>query len=139
MINKFSCHNFRNIQAEDLEFEKINILIGPNNSGKSNFIKALTFFSEMLRTGKEDNLKSAFLNTISRNGWDHMRNKQVSDSEAINFSWEINLNGQPVRYQFSFNIQMSSIISGVMMIKSEKGVFLRLSEKAKRIEDWHLM
>ena len=59
MINKFSCHNFRNIQAEDLEFEKINILIGPNNSGKSNFIKALTFFSEMLRTGKEDNLKSA--------------------------------------------------------------------------------
>ena len=55
MINKFSCHNFRNIQAEDLEFEKINILIGPNNSGKSNFIKALTFFSEMLRTGKEDN------------------------------------------------------------------------------------
>lgn len=44
MINKFSCHNFRNIQAEDLEFEKINILIGPNNSGKSNFIKALTFF-----------------------------------------------------------------------------------------------
>lgn len=104
MINKFSCHNFRNIQAEDLEFEKINILIGPNNSGKSNFIKALTFFSEMLRTGKEDNLKSAFLNTISRNGWDHMRNKQVSDSEAINFSWEINLNGQPVRYQFSFNV-----------------------------------
>ena len=104
MINKFSCHNFRNIQAEDLEFEKINILIGPNNSGKSNFIKALTFFSEMLRTGKEDNLKSAFLNTISRNGWDHMRNKQVSDSEAINFSWEINLNGKPVRYQFSFNV-----------------------------------
>ena len=54
MINKFSCHNFRNIQAEDLEFEKINILIGPNNSGKSNFIKALTFFSEMLRTGKDN-------------------------------------------------------------------------------------
>ena len=86
MINKFSCHNFRNIQAEDLEFEKINILIGPNNSGKSNFIKALTFFSEMLRTGKEDNLKSAFLYTISRHGGDHMRNKEGSDSEAIKVS-----------------------------------------------------
>lgn len=52
MINKFSCKNFRNINAENLEFEKINILIGPNNSGKSNFIKALTFYSEMLIKAK---------------------------------------------------------------------------------------
>lgn len=36
MIKKFSCSNFRNINASDLEFAKINILIGPNNSGKSN-------------------------------------------------------------------------------------------------------
>ena len=33
MIKKFSCHNFRNINASNLEFAKINILIGPNNSG----------------------------------------------------------------------------------------------------------
>lgn len=55
MINKFSCHNFRNIFTDDLEFEKINILIGPNNSGKSNFIKAITFFSEMLKNSREGN------------------------------------------------------------------------------------
>lgn len=53
MIKRFSCRNFRNIDATDLEFEKINILIGPNNSGKSNFIKALTFFSEMLKNADE--------------------------------------------------------------------------------------
>ena len=44
MIKKFSCHNFRNINASNLEFAKINILIGPNNSGKSNFIKATNFY-----------------------------------------------------------------------------------------------
>lgn len=44
MIKRFRCHNFRNIQIDDMEFEKINILIGPNNSGKSNFMKAITFF-----------------------------------------------------------------------------------------------
>lgn len=54
MIKRFTCRNFRNINAENLEFAKINILIGPNNSGKSNFIKALTFFSEMLK--KNDSL-----------------------------------------------------------------------------------
>ena len=30
MIQNFSCKNFRNITAENLSFEKINILIGPN-------------------------------------------------------------------------------------------------------------
>lgn len=104
MINKFSCHNFRNIHADDLEFEKINILIGPNNSGKSNFIKAITFFSEMLKNAGEGNLKSAFLNAVARNGWDHARYKHASEQEPIEFKWGISLNGQPVRYKFSYGV-----------------------------------
>lgn len=104
MINKFSCHNFRNIHADDLEFEKINILIGPNNSGKSNFIKAITFFSEMLKNAGEGNLKSAFLNAVARNGWDHTLYKHASEQEPIEFKWEISLNGQPVRYKFSYGV-----------------------------------
>lgn len=104
MINKFSCHNFRNIQAEELEFEKINILIGPNNSGKSNFIKSLTFFSEMLKNGSEGNLKSAFLNAVARNGWEHSLYKHAAELESIDFSWNIDLNGIPVRYKFSFGV-----------------------------------
>ena len=91
MIKEFSCHNFRNIQAEQLEFEKINILIGPNNSGKSNFIKAMTFFSEMLKNENEGNLKSAFLNAVSRNGWGHILNKQVTpprlSQHPVRFAW----------------------------------------------------
>lgn len=104
MISKFSCHNFRNIQADDLEFEKINILIGPNNSGKSNFIKAITFFSEMLKNAGEGNLKSAFLNTVARNGWDHSLNKHAKPDTPIEFVWEICLNGEPVKYKFSFGV-----------------------------------
>lgn len=34
MIHSFSCENFRNVSCEDLEFERINILIGANNAGK---------------------------------------------------------------------------------------------------------
>ena len=104
MIKEFSCHNFRNIQAEKLEFEKINILLGPNNSGKSNFIKAMTFFSEMLKNENEGNLKSAFLNAVSRNGWGHILNKQVTPGEPISFSWKIDLNGKPVSYRFAFTV-----------------------------------
>ncbi|MBO5354349.1 MAG: ATP-binding protein [Lachnospiraceae bacterium] len=104
MINKFSCHNFRNINADNLEFEKINILIGPNNSGKSNFIKAITFFSEMLKNSGEGNLKSAFLNAVARNGWEHSLYKHADPDAPIDFTWEICLNGEPVRYKFSFGV-----------------------------------
>ena len=64
MIQNFSCKNFRNIAADNLSFEKINILIGPNNSGKTNFIRALTFFAEMLDRADEGKLKSSFLNAV---------------------------------------------------------------------------
>ena len=105
MISKFSCHNFRNIQADNLEFEQTNILIGPNNSGKSNFIKAITFFSDMLRNEQQDgNLKSSFLNALSRNGWGHILNKQAQSSTPIEFSWDIDLYGKPVSYKFAFTV-----------------------------------
>ena len=48
MIKKFSCQNFRNISASELEFAKINILIGPNNSGKSTVGKVLY---SLIKTG----------------------------------------------------------------------------------------
>ncbi len=103
MIKKFSCHNFRNINASNLEFAKINILIGPNNSGKSNFIKALTFFSEMIKKSEEGNLRSAFLNSISRNGWEHILNNSAPEHSPIDFAWELDLDKEPVRYKFSFS------------------------------------
>lgn len=104
MIKKFSCHNFRNINVDDLEFEKINILIGPNNSGKSNFIKALTFFSEMIKNANEGNLKSAFLNAVSRNGWGHMLNKYAESKEEIDFMWELDMGEVSACYRFAFGV-----------------------------------
>lgn len=104
MIQKFSCKNFRNITAENLSFEKINILIGPNNSGKTNFIRAFTFLAEMLDRADEGNLRSAFLNAVSRNGWEHMLNNKATDDKEIRFSWKLDLNGEPVEYVFACTV-----------------------------------
>lgn len=107
MINKFSCRNFRNIKVNDLKFEKINILIGPNNSGKSNFIKAISFFPEMLKNTNKGNLKSSFLNAVARNGWDHSLYKYAKEREPIEFSWNIDLKGKTYIYKFSFEVGSS--------------------------------
>ena len=104
VIKKFSCNNFRNISTEDLTFEKINILIGPNNSGKSNFIKALTFYSEMIQKAEQGNLKTAFLNAVARNGWEHALNKYAGEHEIIDFLWDMILDGELLRYRFSYAV-----------------------------------
>ena len=86
--------------AENLSFEKINILIGPNNSGKTNFIRALTFFAEMLERADEGSLKSSFLNAVARNGWEHMLNNKATDDREIRFSWKLDLNGEQLNMCF---------------------------------------
>lgn len=104
MIKSFSCQNFRNINVTNLTFEKINILIGPNNAGKSNFIKALTFYSDILINGQNGNLQTAFLNTIARHGWEHTHSMSTELREPIRFTWDIDLDGRPVRYTFSYAV-----------------------------------
>lgn len=61
MIKSFHCKNFRNVNIENVEFSRINILIGPNNSGKTNFIRALSFCVDMMTNQEKLIGDSAFL------------------------------------------------------------------------------
>ena len=101
MIKNFSCQNYRNIHVQGVEFSRINLLIGPNNSGKSNFIKAVSFASDMLMNAERGNLNSAFMNSISRNGWNHILYNQAKDS-AVSMVWDVDLKDKSLRYSFSF-------------------------------------
>ena len=86
MIKKFNCNNFRNISCNDLEFDKINILIGANNAGKSNFIRALSFAANMVSNAPSEN--SGFLSEIKRNGWSAALKKN-SEIPEFQFSWDL--------------------------------------------------
>lgn len=102
MIYNFSCKNFRNVNVNNLTFGRINILVGPNESGKSNFIKAVTFYSSALKYAGEGGLESAFLNAVKRGGWDHLRNKNVSEDTPIELNWKMDLDNDQVNYYLSF-------------------------------------
>lgn len=88
MIKTFRCGNFRNISCDSLEFERINILIGPNNAGKSNFIKALSFAANMVNNQKDE--KTSFLSELKRNGWSAVVNRRTENSE-VHFMWQFEL------------------------------------------------
>ncbi|WP_424768331.1 AAA family ATPase [Paenibacillus sp. sgz302251] len=103
MIKKFSVQNFRNVNIDNIEFNQINILIGPNNSGKTNFIKALSFFANMIIGGKDNSYDSAFLSEVDRNGWGKLFNKNEKETSEITFNWNIELDGEVCDYQFAFH------------------------------------
>lgn len=45
MLHKVIIKNFKSLRNVELDLQKVNLLIGTNNSGKSNFLKALKYFS----------------------------------------------------------------------------------------------
>ncbi len=46
MLQTVTIKNFRSLRDVTLNLQKVNLLIGPNNSGKTNFLKALAFLKE---------------------------------------------------------------------------------------------
>jgi len=63
MITELKITNFRSLREVWLDnLQPVNLLIGPNNSGKSNILKALKFFSEFLeeKIPERDQLQPLF-------------------------------------------------------------------------------
>lgn len=48
MLKQLRIQNFKSIRDVTLNLESVNLFIGPNNSGKSNILKALEFFSSII-------------------------------------------------------------------------------------------
>lgn len=83
-----------------MELGRINLLIGPNNAGKSNLIRALSFCGNMISAGTSET--TGFLSEVQRNGFSEMLKKGGKNSE-IRMGWQIALKDQNVNYTLSFD------------------------------------
>ncbi|MBK1898019.1 DUF3696 domain-containing protein [Chryseobacterium paridis] len=54
---KLNIHNFRNFDDQDLNFSRVNILIGENSGGKSSLLKFLLSLKQTIDSPLESNLK----------------------------------------------------------------------------------
>ena len=71
MIDRLIIDNFKSIKHADIKLQKINLLIGPNNSGKSNFLKSIVHLDNSIVI-KKDLWEVAYLN-IQRDNKDGMK------------------------------------------------------------------
>ena len=60
MLKKLYIHNFKSFWNSSFEFGKVNCLIAPNNTGKSNLLEAIEFIDNLLFPNQNDNINIKF-------------------------------------------------------------------------------
>jgi len=101
MIEKISIQNFKSLKNVDFEPCSVSVIIGPNNSGKTNFFKAISSLSEIFSD------KSGFFNNLRHN---RFKENNISLNEDISF--EVIFKESDSKIYFSLDIQSREHKSG---------------------------
>lgn len=84
LIKKIRLKNFKNFKDAELELGDMNVLVGANASGKSNFLQALKFLKDIQEHGLE--------NAISlQGGMEYLRNVNCGEEEAVEIEIDFQL------------------------------------------------
>ncbi|HRH34506.1 MAG TPA: AAA family ATPase [Catalimonadaceae bacterium] len=96
MIKRIQIENFKSFGKVDLEpHSKVNLLIGPNSSGKSNFLEAVSFFYEL---HNEEKIKDGFIKFREKVNKRQTKGFRESLVLTIDGPWVVEPN-QPISYR----------------------------------------
>jgi len=70
MIQQIRIQNFRSLKDVTLDLQQVNLLIGPNNSGKTNLLKALNFLGKFLADDKFEVSENEYKSIYFQKEWD---------------------------------------------------------------------
>lgn len=91
MLKRVSIQNFKSLKDVTLDLQKVNLLIGPNNSGKTNFLKALEFIGPERKSKKYDINEIVFAKNIYNKIVINLvwpSEDDVFDSKVIRFAFD---------------------------------------------------
>jgi len=88
MIEKLRLENFKGVVEGEIELDKLTILVGPNNSGKTTILEALFLAPNPLRQvpyvpSMAVALLSAYHKTLSEVGYSFLLNRYVAENASI--------------------------------------------------------
>jgi predicted ATPase len=85
-VNRVVLKNYRSIAACDVQLSALTLLVGPNGAGKSNFIDALAFVRDSLRSSLEQAIRD-------RSGIDAVRRRSTGRPHNFGIRLEFRLPG----------------------------------------------
>jgi predicted ATPase len=142
-IKNIKVNNFKSFNNLNLDFRMFNVLIGPNASGKSNFIQIFKFLRDSRKYGVD--------NAISlQGGIEYLRNLSLSNESDLFIELvsddnvgkaypvgDISLGIKAIEIKYSFSIDLSKTeyynISQENLV--HKCEFIRLSKNRDKIEE----
>lgn len=82
LLSKISINNFKSFDDIDIDFGKINVVVGANASGKSNLIQAIKFIKDIEDMGIEDAVSM-------QGGIDFLMNMQTKEKKSCTIAIEL--------------------------------------------------
>lgn len=133
MLSKLSVRNYKSLEDFEIEFSNFNVMIGPNNSGKSNIFDCLKFLSEIIQKG----ILSESIRP--RGGYDH-----IVFSGDENMAIGIRVEMEEMKYEieiWKYDVLSEKLIKKnsedfVLLDRSSDGKALVWDEKDKERRDY---
>lgn len=107
-LRRVVIENYRSIESCNVELGPVTLLVGPNGSGKSNFLDAIRFVSDALRT----NLSQAIRD---RGGFNEICRRGQGEPTSFAIRLEFQLDGRAS--SFAFRVALRS--DGGFLVKDE--------------------
>jgi len=118
-LTSIRAKNFKSFKDLDIRLDNLNVLIGANASGKSNFVQLFTFIRDIV--------KEVLENAISIQGGAYLRNVNCRDDEPL--TMELSIEHDPAeplarsvyRFSLAFNGRQVSIAEDELRSESRDG------------------
>jgi len=132
-IKRIFVDGYKNLVDCEILLNDFNVLVGPNNSGKSNFLEIFTFVGALLY-GAEDHKKNIFENAATPRG--HSSSCHLEDHKckpiAFSFLFENSDNNITSEIAYSLSIQCADPFIGIDSSQKDIGILSeQLTAKTK--------
>ncbi|CAA6814799.1 MAG: Unknown protein [uncultured Sulfurovum sp.] len=123
-LTKLYIHNYKSFYDTTIELDKMNIVVGENNSGKSNLIDVLEFVD----TIKSDDFTESVIN---RGGFEKILNYNYSEKKII-IELEMECDSFRTRKRFTLSQEKEILVISEITYRKKENKFLPMSINATR-------
>lgn len=122
-IRRIYVDGYKNLIDCEFALHDFNVLVGPNNSGKSNFLEIFTFVNALL-FGSEEHKKSIFENASTPRGHSAACHLAVHACKPISFIFNFeHTDGDVTReVEYSLSIQCADLFLGIEPKQKDIGI-----------------
>lgn len=116
MFKRIRIQNFRSHKDSSIELADLTLLIGSNNSGKSNFFAAMHFFSRLISNSNPD--KKGDVQALKSSSYFSQKHSLSKEGEPISFQCEWDYGGALISYVLSIFTRDDDIFDEVFCNES---------------------